>query len=79
VTIIQTVLVFIGIPALIIGFLTLCVYGRSMMHQPNRYRPGKAWTYPPTWVVPHPDALVRAPSASKDGKTTAVGGANGEW
>lgn len=78
-TIVQTVLVFIGIPAGIIGLLFLAVYGRSLVGQPNRYRPGKAWDYPPTWYVPHPDALVNRPAADKTGSTTAVGGASGEW
>jgi hypothetical protein len=77
VTIVQTVLVFVGIPAGIIALVFLAVYGKSMVRQPNRYRPGKAWTYPPSWFVPHPDAV--APTASNETTTTAVGGASGEW
>jgi hypothetical protein len=73
----QTVLVFVGIPAGIVAFITLAVYGKSMVRQPNRYRPGKAWDYPPTWYVPHPDAVVPHPRAGSS--TTAVGGASGEW
>ena len=76
-TVTQTVLVFVGIPAGIVALLALAVYGKSMARQPNRYRPGKAWTYPPSWYVPHPDAVVsHEPTA---GATTAVGGASGEW
>jgi hypothetical protein len=68
--------VFVGIPAGIIAFLGLAVYGKSIIRQPNRYRPGKPWDFPPSWYVPHPDAVVqRQQSAS----TTAVGGASGEW
>jgi hypothetical protein len=76
VSVLETVLVFVGIPAGIIAVLALAVYGRPMVRQPNRYRPGKAWTYPPTWYVPHPDAVVRRDGATS---TTAVGGASGEW
>ncbi len=79
-------LVFVGIPLAIIAVIALRVYGRSLVHQPNRYRPGKPWTYPPSWYLPHPDAVVseRRPTGhaarSKPAvSTTAVGGASGEW
>jgi hypothetical protein len=84
-TIVQTVLVFIGIPAAIIALITFGVYGRSLLHQPNRYRPGQPWPYEAAWFVPHPDAVVR-PDESRPQlesgtgtRTTAVGGASGEW
>jgi len=82
-TVVQTTLVFVGIPLAIIALVTIAVYGRSVVHQPTRYRPGKAWTYPPAWYRPHPEAIddvvpgrvaIEGPS-----QTTAVGGANGEW
>ena len=75
-TVIQTLLVFVGIPAAIIVLIFLAVYGKSMVRQPNRYRPGRSWDFPPSWYVPHPDAVVTSEST---GHTTAVGGANGEW
>lgn len=81
---IQTVLVFGGIPLGIIALLALAVFG-SAIRQPNRYRPGKTWDYGPSWFVPHPDAVVHdvVPGARQleAGKsaTTAVGGASGEW
>jgi hypothetical protein len=77
VTVVQTVLVFVGIPAAIVAFLFLAVYGKSLVRQPNRYRPGRPWTFPPSWYVPHPDAVVTRPSGQSS--TTAVGGASGEW
>ena len=76
-TVVQTVLVFVGIPAGIVALLGLAVYGKTLVRQPNRYRPGKAWTYPPSWYVPHPDAVV--PYSDAASATTAVGGASGEW
>jgi hypothetical protein len=75
--VVQTVLVFGAIPLGVIGLVTLAVYGKSLIRQPNRYRPGKPWAYPPSWFVAHPDAVVTAPKA--DATTTAVGGASGEW
>jgi hypothetical protein len=76
VTVWETIGVFVGIPAGITAVLALGVYGKSLMHQPNRYRPGRPWTYPPTWFVPHPDAVVQPEGRTS---TTAVGGASGEW
>ena len=76
-SVVETLLVFAGIPLGIILVLFVGVYGRSMARQPNRYRPGRPWDYEPTWYVPHPDAVVHPrPSA---GATTATGGATGEW
>lgn len=81
----ETLLVFVGIPAGIIALIALGVFGKSMVRQPNRYRPGKPWVYEPTWYVPHPDAVVHAATPGQrelDGRasaTTAVGGASGEW
>jgi hypothetical protein len=76
-TVVQTVLVFVGIPLGIIALIALAVFGKSMVRQPNRYRPGRTWDYPPSWYVPHPDAVVRNQNAGSS--TTAVGGASGEW
>lgn len=58
----QTALVFAGIPILVIGAFALLVFGPSEVRQPNRYRPGKPWTYPPVWYVPRP--AVRPDAAS---------------
>jgi hypothetical protein len=77
VSVVQTILVFVGIPAGIIAFLALAVYGKSIVRAPNRYRPGKPWDYPPSWFVPHPEAV--APREKAASPTTAVGGASGEW
>jgi len=82
-SIVQTVLVFIGIPLLAISLITFAVYGKSLLRQPNRYRPGKPWPYEPAWFVPHPDAVIgRVSRPQIEGattSTTAVGGASGEW
>ena len=77
---IQTALVFAGIPLAVIVLVVLAVYGKSLLNQPNRYRPGRPWNYPPAWYVPHPEALVQTGHPQLGGgSTTAVGGASGEW
>jgi hypothetical protein len=84
-SIVETVLVFVGIPGAIVGVIAFAVYGRSMLHQPNRYRPGRPWPYAAAWFVPHPDAVVPAEAAhpqltsGASSVTTAIGGASGEW
>lgn len=83
----QTGLIFAGIPLLVVLFIAFAVYGRSAVHQPNRYRPGRPWNYPPAWYVPHPDAIEdvvpdhAALDSSKPSEpgVQAVGGAKGEW
>ncbi len=81
VSVTQTVLVFVGIPAGIIALIFLAVYGKSLVRQPNRYRPGKPWDFEPSWYVPHPEAVSHPVYPSREGAstTTAVGGASGEW
>jgi hypothetical protein len=86
VNIVQTALIFVGIPLAIVAVLAVAVYGRSEIHQPNRYRPGRPWTYPPVWYLPHPGALGSEPLAIRpaiEGNPkpviTAEGGASGEW
>ena len=74
-TVIQTVLVFIGIPLAAILLIAAAVYGKSIVHQPNRYRPGRPWEYQPRWYVAHPEVL----SGPVTGSTSAQGGASGEW
>ena len=84
---VQTALVYGAIPLGIILLLATFVFGRSTMQQPNRYRPGRPWTYAPVWYVPHPDALPNHENArlaiegAIDGTAhaVAVGGASGEW
>ncbi len=59
-SVIQTLLVFLGIPLGVILLVSFAVFGRSTLQAPNRYRPGKAWSYAPAWYLPHPDALTDA-------------------
>ncbi len=92
-SIVQTVLVYAAIPAGVVAILTAMVFGRGELRQPNRYRPGKPWTFEPVWYVPHPastqvtagerralGSAQRAAIESAPAPTpAAVGGASGEW
>ena len=72
-SVVQTVLVFVGIPGGIISLIALAVYGKTITRQPNRYRPGRQWDYPPTWFVPHPDAVVASQQSASEGKQLRKG------
>ena len=83
-TVVETALIFAAIPLGVLAVIVFLVYGRSALHQPNRYRPGKPWPYAPAWYVPHPDALEgavpeRVAIEGSSGATKWAGGANGEW
>lgn len=79
-TVWETIGTFVGIPLAIIALIVLGVYGKALLRQPNRYRPGRPWNYPPTWFVPHPEVVEQARDATGGTtSTTAVGGASGEW
>ena len=83
-TIVETLLVFLGIPLAVVTALAVLIFGRGAVAAPNRYRPGKAWTYRSVWYTPHPDALTgavadRIPIEGASGGAVAAGGANGEW
>jgi hypothetical protein len=84
--VVQTLLVFVGIPVAVVLLFAAAIYGRSLLHQPNRYRPGQPWSYPAVWYVPHPEAVAGSRAAELvaiEGAAAtprrAVGGASGEW
>lgn len=94
-SIVQTVLIFVCIPAAIISVFVLAVFGTSSNRQQVRYRPGRPWNFQPVWYVPHPDiegpvspplartALIAPSTAAIEGtpahKLVPAGGASGEW
>jgi hypothetical protein len=94
-SIVETVLVFVGIPAGVFVLMAILVLGPAAMRAP-RYRPGSAWNYDPVWYLPHPDhagpvsslaAGNRSGAPALPGRTgtdpvepvKASGGASGEW
>lgn len=93
VSVAQTALVFAGIPIAVVAVFALLIFGPSQLRQPNRYRPGKPWAYPPVWYLPRPGPEHRAAgnralgaparpaieSAAQAPTPDAVGGASGEW
>jgi len=52
-SIVETVLVFVGIPVGVLVVLAILVLGPDAIRAP-RYRPGGSWDYEPVWYLPHP-------------------------
>lgn len=53
-SIVETTLIFVGIPAAAIVLVAAAVYGRAAVRTP-RYRPGSPWQFDPVWYLPHPE------------------------
>ncbi|HTZ45697.1 MAG TPA: hypothetical protein VMB79_17690 [Jatrophihabitans sp.] len=85
-SVVETVLVFVGIPLAAFALLTLAVLGPGMARAP-RYRPGGGWDYRPVWYLPHPEH--EGPVSAASGRlaiegsvsepVAPTGGASGEW
>lgn len=85
-TVVETVLVFAGIPLGALLLISAAVLGPGAARAP-RYRPGGKWEYRPVWYLPHPEhegpvstmTGVRALAGTVAEPVTASGGASGEW
>ncbi|MEO7981250.1 MAG: hypothetical protein ABI807_10210 [Sporichthyaceae bacterium] len=74
-SVIQTLLIFVGIPAALFAGIVVLVSAPSMARGP-RYRPGLGWWAAPVWFNGPDDAdsAVRTAEA-----TTGGGGASARW
>jgi hypothetical protein len=94
-SIVETVLVYVGIPLGLFAVFAVVVLGPGAARSP-RYRPGSAWDYKPVWYLPHPAhtqpvSSLHAAGTLEAGTRRAVhgagtehtaqptGGASGEW
>jgi hypothetical protein len=93
-SIVETVLVYVGIPAAAFALFAVIVLGPGAARAP-RYRPGSPWDYKPVWYLPHPAhsgpvSELQATGAAQASSRLAVtgnvtdpveasGGASGEW
>jgi hypothetical protein len=93
-SIVETVLVFVGIPAGLFAVFAVLTLGPSAARAP-RYRPGAPWPYKPVWYLPHPEhsgpvSSLQSAGTAEAGARLAIsgavaepikasGGASGEW
>ncbi|MGI8691753.1 MAG: aa3-type cytochrome oxidase subunit CtaJ [Geodermatophilaceae bacterium] len=86
-TVVETLLIYVGIPALAFALLAVLVLGGSA--RTPRYRPGRAWAHEDVWYLPRPPTVSGpshaapaltggAPTVGSD-RRTARGGASGTW
>lgn len=71
----QTLAIFVGIPALLFVIIVLLVSAPSMARGP-RYRPGLGWWAAPVWFNGPEDADAAVRGATP---TTGGGGASARW
>ncbi|PRX48720.1 hypothetical protein B0I33_104538 [Prauserella shujinwangii] len=76
--IVETILVFVGIPLAIYGVCALATL-RSKLAGSPRYRPGQPWEYPPMWWSAHPDGVAQPAAAEGPSPSKDRGGARGNW
>jgi hypothetical protein len=83
----HTLLVFVGIPVLVVAVVSLLVFAPSIAKGP-RYRPGLSWWAPPVWIggpgeqpepvdAPELEAGTKPPPTGGVARTT--GGASASW
>jgi hypothetical protein len=93
-SIVETVLVFVGIPLGAFLLFAVVTLAPSAVRAP-RYRPGSPWPYKPVWYLPHPAhtepvSTLQVAGAHEAGARLAIrgsvsspaqasGGASGEW
>ncbi|WP_432890273.1 aa3-type cytochrome oxidase subunit CtaJ [Kribbella sp. CA-245084] len=80
----HSLLVFVGIPLLVVAVLALLVFASSIADGP-RYRPGLSWWAPPVWIngptatkpdpanLPELPELTGAPGATVTTATAGTG------
>jgi hypothetical protein len=90
VTVVETLLVFVGVPLAIVAVLALLTLRPEKGHKRPRYKPGQAWEHAPVWYEPHPaltpghgsdgahgHEAIEAPRRPVPGGP--LGGARGTW
>jgi len=88
VTVVQTLLIYVGLPALGFAVMAVLVYAGGNGRSP-RYRPGRDWNHEDVWYLPRPISskapahsapeLTGGAAPAEGVRRTARGGASGTW
>jgi hypothetical protein len=76
VTILETLAVFVGIPALIYALIAVCTLLPGRGKKRTRYRPGQTWEYPAQWWAGDEPVVAASIGAARNANG---GGARGTW
>jgi len=68
----ETFAIYVCTPLAVVVLLTIAVFGKTLFQTPNRYRPGRPWTYPPVWYLPHTAEAVKPSSDRHQALTRAT-------
>jgi len=60
----ETLLVFVGIPAVVVATIYGLVYGTTARRVSKRYRPGRPFTFAPVWFLAAGPAATNGASAA---------------
>ncbi|MBO0851410.1 MAG: hypothetical protein J2P20_18260 [Pseudonocardia sp.] len=80
-SVLQTVLLYVVVPAALYLLISLLAAGRRLFRRP-RYRPGEPWKYPPVWWSANPEGAGLPEVAEHEHAElarTSRGGAHGSW
>ena len=75
-SIIETLVVFVGIPLAVVAVVYGLVYAGSGRSNDRRYRPGRPFEFAPVWFLSAPDSQGDHNSAASNGHTAIESGAN---
>lgn len=66
----ETLLVFVGIPAVVVAAIYGLVYGTTARRASKRYRPGRPFTFAPVWfLAAEPATSTGTPAMAIDAGT----------
>src|SRR4051794_12569439 len=69
----ETVLIFVGVPAAVIALVYAAVYSTTARRADKRYRPGRPFAFEPVWFLAAPSPLA-AEAAPVNGARALPGG-----
>jgi hypothetical protein len=78
-SIIETLVVFAGIPLAVVAVIAGLVYAGGGRSNDRRYRPGRPFEFTPVWFLSAPESQNDHPvagGAGAEGRAIAVSGAN---
>jgi hypothetical protein len=68
----ETVLVFVGVPLVIVLVMAALIFLPGGSHRRARYRPGQPWEHEPIWYEPHPEQSAAGHGDGHGAEGTAI-------
>ena len=75
-TVVETILVFVGIPLVIVASWRVLTFVPGGRKRP-RYKPGQPWEHAPVWYEPHPEHGPAAAHGDGHVDSLAIGAGHG--